>query len=216
MQQNQKECETIVRIVSHQKLIGELLRKYIDELDGYKAIYVDSHFKNNLPFSQQQPQDTEVDITIIDVPRIDFDTQNSLETLLIAESHTKHLALTGSGINSVLMDLIAKGLCGSIMYSTPLKSLRSILDLIMVGEKFMPDGFHDFGKNIGNPLSENLTDNELNMLRFLSEGLSNKEIARQIGKSEVSVKLYMSKLFAKIGARSRTHAMVMAYREGFR
>ena len=63
-------------------------------------------------------------------------------------------------------------------------------------------------------LVEPLSARELEVLRHLAEGLSNKEIARAIGVSEHTAKFHVNAILGKLGAQSRTEAVVKATRAG--
>lgn len=60
-----------------------------------------------------------------------------------------------------------------------------------------------------------LKDSETRMLRLVSEGLTNQEIAQRIGRSEQTVKNNLSRMFEKIGTRSRVRATTMALEFGW-
>jgi DNA-binding NarL/FixJ family response regulator len=59
-----------------------------------------------------------------------------------------------------------------------------------------------------------LTARELEVLQLLAEGAANKEIARRLGISAHTVKFHLAAIFAKLGAASRTEALVAAARRG--
>lgn len=61
---------------------------------------------------------------------------------------------------------------------------------------------------------EPLTTRELEVLELLSQGLSNKLIARQLNISEHTVKFHVSSLFAKLNVTSRTEAVSRGARQG--
>lgn len=63
-------------------------------------------------------------------------------------------------------------------------------------------------------LSENLTSREHQVLQLLAEGLPNKNIARQLAISEHTVKFHVNAIMTKLGAQSRTEAVVRATRAG--
>ncbi len=67
---------------------------------------------------------------------------------------------------------------------------------------------------VSDPLQEPLTPRELEVLQLLSQGLSNKLIARQLAISEHTVKFHVSSTYAKLGAASRTEAVSLAARRG--
>ena len=64
------------------------------------------------------------------------------------------------------------------------------------------------------PLAEELTPREFEVLQLLAEGLANKAIALQLGISEHTVKFHVNAILAKLGAQSRTQAVVRATRLG--
>ncbi len=59
-----------------------------------------------------------------------------------------------------------------------------------------------------------LTERELQVLRGMSEGKSNAEIGRELYVSEDTVKTHARRLFRKLGARDRAHAVASAFRAG--
>lgn len=59
----------------------------------------------------------------------------------------------------------------------------------------------------------NLTARELEVLPLLAAGLTNKAIARELGLTEGTVRIYVSAILAKLGAANRTEASVVAIRE---
>jgi DNA-binding NarL/FixJ family response regulator len=67
---------------------------------------------------------------------------------------------------------------------------------------------------LGTALAENLTTREREVLQLLAQGLPNKTIARELGISEHTVKFHVNAILAKLGAQSRTEAVVLASRAG--
>jgi len=63
-------------------------------------------------------------------------------------------------------------------------------------------------------LVEELTPREMEVLRLLAEGLPNKAIAHRLGISEHTVKFHVNALLGKLGAQSRTEAVIRATRLG--
>jgi DNA-binding NarL/FixJ family response regulator len=62
--------------------------------------------------------------------------------------------------------------------------------------------------------TEPLSPREMELLRYLAEGYTNKEIARVMVLAEDTVKKGVQSLIAKLGAADRTHAVVLALRSG--
>lgn len=64
-------------------------------------------------------------------------------------------------------------------------------------------------------VSSNLTAREMEVLREMSKGESNAEIGRVLFVSEDTVKTHARRLFRKLGARDRAHAVAEGFRRGW-
>jgi DNA-binding NarL/FixJ family response regulator len=63
-------------------------------------------------------------------------------------------------------------------------------------------------------VEEGLTPREVEVIRMLGSGLTNKEMARRLGISDHTVKFHISSIFAKLGVSSRTEAVTQGIRRG--
>ncbi|MFO1034105.1 MAG: response regulator transcription factor [Hyphomicrobiales bacterium] len=123
--------------------------------------------------------------------------------------------ISGSANRAVAEEALAAGAMGFLPKSMAAKSLIHAIRFMAAGEKYAPIDFmsvKDDGAD--NPLSTQLTKRELEVLRGLMKGQSNKEIARDVELQEVTVKLHVKTLCRKIGARNRTHAAMIAKEAG--
>ncbi len=66
----------------------------------------------------------------------------------------------------------------------------------------------------GQSMLNQLTEKELEIVRFVATGMSNKEIADKLAYSEKTVKNYLSVIFQKLNIRDRTQAAILALRQG--
>jgi len=62
---------------------------------------------------------------------------------------------------------------------------------------------------------DKLTDREVEVLRYVAAGNSNKIIAAQLNLSEHTVKGHLKNILSKLGANDRTHAVMIAIKRGF-
>lgn len=60
-----------------------------------------------------------------------------------------------------------------------------------------------------------LTARELEVLRFVANGLSNPQVAQRIGRTEGTVKVHVKNILQKLDAHDRTEAVTTALRRGF-
>ena len=64
-------------------------------------------------------------------------------------------------------------------------------------------------------LVASLTDRETDVFRAIVRGMTNAEIAESLYVSESTVKTHVGRVLAKLGARDRVHAVILAHRIGF-
>ncbi|MHC0432657.1 response regulator transcription factor [Streptomyces sp. O3] len=60
-----------------------------------------------------------------------------------------------------------------------------------------------------------LTEREADVLRLMATGLTNAELAKELGVGPATVKTHVASVLAKTGARDRTQAVIAAYEAGF-
>jgi two-component system vancomycin resistance associated response regulator VraR len=79
--------------------------------------------------------------------------------------------------------------------------ILEVMDRVMAGETVYPS--KQIEVPIGNALSTELTDREIDVLKELVTGASNKEIAQKLCMGESTVKLHITNMLQKSGFRSR-------------
>ena len=104
-----------------------------------------------------------------------------------------------------------------VLYRTaPAAKLAAALGALAQGLSVLEPDFAErlFTQEETDALSEDLTPRELEVLQHLSEGLSNKAIAKTLDISENTVKFHVAALLAKFGVGSRTEVVVRAIQLG--
>ena len=91
-------------------------------------------------------------------------------------------------------------------------SLLEVMDRTMDGESVYPESVPDL--MLGNLPASALTKKQRSLLRFLTEGLSNREIAEKMYLSPNTVKEYLDDLMDQTGIHSRTALVAQASRTG--
>lgn len=90
--------------------------------------------------------------------------------------------------------------------------ILEVMDRVMAGETVYPS--KQIEVPIGNALSTELTDREIDVLKELVTGASNKEIAQKLCMGESTVKLHIANMLQKSGFRSRLELALMARHYG--
>lgn len=135
----------------------------------------------------------------------------SVKAVLEAASGAFVVLFTGRVDPRFLSDCVSLGVRGYIPKDMPLRSLDSALHLIHSGQTFIPvKPDAPPAAEITEKEQDDLTNRELHILRLASEGMTNKEIARDISVTEVTVKMHMRNICRKLGARNRAHAAIIS------
>lgn len=144
---------------------------------------------------------------------------NGLDGLKIALTDGKgaRVALmSGTAPREVAEQALEMGAAGFLPKTLPAKSLVNAVRFMAMGEQYAPIDFMTAAPEVTpvNALAEKLSPRELQVLQGLCEGKANKEIARDLGIQEPTVKLHMKTLYRKIGAHNRTQAAMTAKEAG--
>ncbi|HUO02497.1 MAG TPA: response regulator transcription factor [Rhizomicrobium sp.] len=126
--------------------------------------------------------------------------------------------ISGSENNEDIRAVIAAGARGFIPKTATPAHLSHALQILLAGGTSVPaEGLSEMSpaEPARQTALDGLTSRELEVLAMLVRGLSNKEIGRELGLAEVTVKLHFRTIFRKIGARSRAEAAVIAVKAGF-
>ncbi len=115
-------------------------------------------------------------------------------------------------------DLRATGVRGLLLRNARPQTLTTALSAVAAGlvvlDPTLQDDLPPVAPPPPAPLPESLTPREQEVLRLLAEGAPNKAIAHQLGISEHTVKFHVNAIMGKLGAQSRTEAVVRATRLG--
>lgn len=105
---------------------------------------------------------------------------------------------------------IDAGVRGYVPKTQSLASLPEAIRLIWTGTIFVP-----FSKRLSKmDQNVNLNDKQLNVLRLVESGMSNKQIGHELGMSEVTVKMHLRNICGKLEAKNRTQAVIKARHSG--
>lgn len=116
---------------------------------------------------------------------------------------------SGNASPHLVGEALEKGASGYIEKSQSARSLLNAINFVLAGEVYLPITFRLHTGRASAPDDNGLTPKELEVLRGLTNGLMNKEIAQQMGVSEVTVKMHVRSICAKLNVRNRTQAAMI-------
>ena len=124
---------------------------------------------------------------------------------------TKVLILTSFGTSSDVAHAIEAGARGAILKDAPNASLLAAIRTVAAGGESFAD---DIVRNITrDPVPRELTARQAEILKSVTNGLTNKTIAQQLKISPESVKQHLNAIFQKLGATTRAEAVAIALRK---
>ncbi|MEP3346662.1 MAG: response regulator transcription factor [Litoreibacter sp.] len=155
------------------------------------------------------------DLVLLDLNMPGMNGLSGLETA-ISMDRASHVALfTGDTSRSLAEKALDVGAAGFIPKTLPAKSLINAIRFMAMGEQYLPAGFMTASQpEDHHPLAQMLTQREQQVLKGLTEGKANKEIARDLDLSEPTIKLHVKTLYRKVGASNRTQAALIAREAG--
>jgi len=125
---------------------------------------------------------------------------------------TKVLIITTFDGDEDIHRAIEAGASGYLLKGLSSAELVAAIEAVYRGKMVMPPGVAAlFRKRV---LRKDLSSRELEVLRLIIDGRSNKEIAQDLKIGEESVKTYLKSLFQKLGVADRTQAAIEAIRHG--
>jgi two-component system NarL family response regulator len=140
---------------------------------------------------------------------------NGLEALKAIRVHdpaAKAVILTSyEGEEDIYQALVAGARAYLLKESPPLTIIECII-AVAAGRKYLPASVA--ATLAGRFDSNTLSHREMEVLRLLAEGKSNKVISRMIGIAEGTIKFHLNNIFGKLGVTSRTAAIASAVKRG--
>ena len=153
-----------------------------------------------------------VDIILADIRMPVMDGITLVKTLRAQQNLTPVLMLTTFDDSELFVQSLRAGANGFLLKDVSLEKLVSSLEALAQGAGFLAEGnmLHELQQLKKTGQKIDLSERELQILRLLAGGFSNKEIARAIFLAEGTVRNHVSNLLAKLDCRDRTQAVLKA------
>lgn len=129
---------------------------------------------------------------------------------------TEVIALTSVLESATVVGAVKAGAIGYLLKDTQAPELRRAIKAASAGQvQLSPQASAYLMREVRtDEKTEPLTERETEVLRLLSQGQSNKEIAGHLQIVEDTVKTHIRHILAKLGVQSRTQAVLYAIRSG--
>lgn len=135
---------------------------------------------------------------------------------------TAVIMLTMYSQNQQMLQAMKNGARGYLLKSTSSREVAQAIRTVHEGgmliepelTKAIVNEFRRLSEAAAANHPETLSEKEIEIIRLVAAGMSNKEIAEKLAYSEKTVKNYLSIIFQKLGIRDRTQAAIFALRHG--
>ncbi|MEC7762632.1 MAG: response regulator transcription factor [Pseudomonadota bacterium] len=199
-----------ILIADDHDLLRDTLVAFLDTVDGFET-----ETAADFPGAMQVMDDGDpFDLVLLDLNMPGMNGFEGLETALARDGGQKVALITGNATREVAEKALSMGAAGFLPKTLSAKSLINAVRFMEMGEKFVPIDFMQAKDEAKHPLAEKLAEREMQVLRGLTEGKSNKEIARDLDLTEPTIKLYLKTLYRKIDVNNRTQAALVAREAG--
>ena len=151
------------------------------------------------------------DLVIMDLMMPELSGAEATRLIRAARPDVKIMILTSFATSKEMSEAITNGADGTLMKDTAANDLIDAVRRIMAGEKLVPEQLRRQAEE-DNSVPE-LTERHLEILKSVSRGYSNADIAKQLGLSEISIKKQMTAIYERLGVFNRTEAVALALRK---
>lgn len=208
-------------LVDDQQLLRQGIASLLGLSDKVQLVAQANDGEQALNWLQTHP-DT-VDVVLMDIRMPKMDGIQALTAMSELGITLPVIILTTFDDHELLLQALKAGAKGYLLKDVSLENLIGGIEAVYRGDTLIQPAITstliDSLKGLKSDFEhyqqpEALSDKELEILRLMAAGCSNKEIAQSLFKSEGTVKNQVSNLLAKLGVRDRTRAVLRAIEQG--
>ena len=212
---------TRVLLVDDESLTRETLRDYL-RLDP--SLHVVGEAADG-QVALRQTVTLRPDLILMDMQMPVLDGVGATAKIHAECPEVKILGLTTFATDRYVVDLLRAGASGYIVKDTKPRDLIAAIHTVLAGEselspevtKYVIKGLEESIPAVVPPnqdLLDKLTEKEMEVIRLLAQGMSNREMAKELFVTESTIKQRFVKVMEKMGVRDRIQILVEAIQHG--
>ena len=173
-------------------------------------------------YAELQLQGQGPDVVLMDIQMPHQNGVQATAAITTAYPGARIIILTTFDYEDYVFDAVKAGAMGYLLKDVPATELAGTIRKVHAGEPFIQPSvasklLMDFGRKgratqsqSGTPLDEELSSREIEVLKLLAAGASNREIAERLTLAEGTIKNHVSNILSKLHAENRTQAANLA------
>jgi DNA-binding NarL/FixJ family response regulator len=172
----------------------------------------------------RQAAEVKPEVVLMDIRMPELDGLAATEQILRQPDPPTIVVLTTFDQNEYIYRALRAGAAGFLLKDAPSSRLIAAVRAAATGDSLIePSITQRLVERFAEPVVvtgipaelAQLTERELDVLRLLTRGLSNAEIAGEMVVAETTVKTHVARILTKLGVRDRVQAVVVSYETGF-
>lgn len=212
-----------ILLVDDHALFREGMRYVLQRLPEAVEILEAGSFPEGLKLAEQHP---ELDLALLDLNMPGSEGAVSIKFFHQRYPHIPVVVVSGEEGRGIMEKVMSSGAMGFVCKSSPAPVMLSALNLVLSGGVYVPPQIlqqprmvaeHENDRKDGRSLNTNeygLTTRQMEVLRHLAAGLSNKQIADAIHLAEGTVKIHVAAVYQILRVSSRMEAVRVAEQLG--
>jgi DNA-binding NarL/FixJ family response regulator len=212
------EATIRVVVVDDQRLFTKGLSGLVEMLPGFEVVGVAYDGEEAVALCRAE----EPDVVLMDISMPKMDGISATREIRDLLPQTAVVILTGHEEDEHVFEGIKAGAQGYLLKDSDPEDLSRAIHTVHAGDTIIaPDlaqkmlmtfegGRHQGSAHLAPPL----TERELEVIRALAQGMSDRQIAQTLGISEKTVRNHTSNIYRKLHIFDRTQAVIYAVREG--
>ncbi len=158
------------------------------------------------------------DVVVMDLVMPRLDGIEAIRQIQAAGSGAKVIVLTSFADDQKVFAAVRAGAAGYLLKDVRPQELIDGIRTVMRGEALLNPAvaaklMQEFAQEARPAAAQMLTEREMDVLRLIARGRSNKEIALDLGVAEKTVKTHVSNILGKLHLADRTQAALYAVKE---
>jgi DNA-binding NarL/FixJ family response regulator len=198
----------ILAVDDHPVLRQGLAAMIEAEQDMVLVAEADSGAQAIAEFEQHRP-----DVTLMDLRLGDMNGIDAITAIRANHPDARIIVLTTYLGDVQALRALKAGAMGYLMKATLRRDLLDTIRAVHAGQRRVPA---EVASELAqHAMDDALTEREIEVLRQIASGCSNKLVAERLAISEETVKGHVRNILSKLNARDRTHAVTIALTRGF-